>query len=361
MKLQRVLINENHFTWLVLGKDYLPIEPIQSFIRYLENIERSPHTIRAYANHLKLYWEYLEEIKKDWKQVKLDDFAGFINWLRVDKSKVIYLNGHDAKRMESTINSILTATSSFYTFHHQLGNTEVTLVKTASIASRRYKSLLYHITKNSPARQRLVKLKQPKHIPKTITIDQVKTLIDSCNNWRDKFLVSLLYETGMRIGQALGLRHTDIKSWDNEIHIIPRINNINGSRAKTSSRNIIHVSPALMTIYSRFITEDCENIESEYVFVQIKKENPGKPLSYRTVRDLFCRLSKKLGIHITPHMLRHTHATELIRDGWDASFVQKRLGHSSVQTTIDNYSHLSSDDMKKAFKKYHDSKTGGQS
>lgn len=50
MKLQRAWIGENQIIWLVLGRDYFPIEPIQTFIRYLSNIERSPHTIRAYAH-----------------------------------------------------------------------------------------------------------------------------------------------------------------------------------------------------------------------------------------------------------------------------------------------------------------------
>jgi len=224
MKLQRAQIGEGRYIWLVLDDNYVPIQPIQTFIRYLENIERSPNTIRAYAHHLKLYWDYLAQINKNWNQVKLDDFAGFISWLRSCDEKIISLNG-ESKRTESTINAALTAISSFYTFHHQLGNTDITLIKTSTIAGRRYKSLLHHIIKSKPIRQRLVKLKQPRNLPKTITHQQFKQLIDACNNCRDKFLIYLLYETGIRIGQALGLRHADIKSWDNEIHIIPRNNN----------------------------------------------------------------------------------------------------------------------------------------
>jgi len=51
-------------------------------------------------------------------------------------------------------------------------------------------------------------------------------------------------------------------------------------------------------------------------------------------------------------MLRHTHATELIRNGWDVTLVQKRLGHRNVQTTLNTYSHVNQDDMKYAFKEY---------
>ncbi|MFZ2314968.1 MAG: site-specific integrase [Gammaproteobacteria bacterium] len=85
----------------------MPIKPIQEFIRYLENIERSPNTIQAYANHLKLYWEYLLFICKGWNEVKLDDFAAFISWLRQPNPLVISLIPEEAKRLESTVNTIL--------------------------------------------------------------------------------------------------------------------------------------------------------------------------------------------------------------------------------------------------------------
>jgi integrase/recombinase XerD len=357
MKIQKVQLAENRFSWLVLGDDYLPIKHIQEFIRYLENIERSPNTIRTYAHHLKLYWEYLDYISKDWNNVKLDTFADFLSWLRQHHPNVISLNPQESKRTESTVNTILTAVSSFYSFHHQLGNTNIELMQSSTTSARRYKPLLHHITKNKPIKTRLIKLKKAKTLLKTLTQDQVKKLISACQSLRDQFLISLLYESGMRIGQALGLRHSDIKSWDNEIHIQPRDYNENGARTKTSTPHVIHVSPALMAIYTRYILEECDETDSDYVFVQtIKKHSPGKALNYRAVRDLFDRLKNKVGFHVTPHMLRHTHATELLRNGWDCSYVQKRLGHSSIQTTLNIYAHLNSDDLKKAFHNYQKSR-----
>lgn len=56
-------------------------------------------------------------------------------------------------------------------------------------------------------------------------------------------------------------------------------------------------------------------------------------------------------------MLRHTHATELIRNGWECAYVQKRLGHAHVQTTLDIYAHLKNKDLKKAFDEYQKIKT----
>ncbi|MHB1949769.1 MAG: tyrosine-type recombinase/integrase [Gammaproteobacteria bacterium] len=356
MKIQRIKLPGNRHSWLVLNDNYLPVKPIQEFTRYLENVERSPNTIRAYAHHLKLYWEYLSYIGKDWNAVKLDNFAEFLGWLRQYHSNVISITEQEAKRRESTVNTILTAVSSFYTFQQQMGNTDIQLTQTSTVHARRYKPLLHHIFKSKPTRSRLIKLKQPKHIPKTLTQDQVKQAMSACRSMRDQFLILLLYESGMRIGQALGLHHVDIKSWDNEIHINPRSNNVNGARTKSFIPNVIHVSSALMEYYTRYLVEECDEVDNEFVFVQTtKRHSLGKALNYRAVRDLFERISESVGFHVSPHMLRHTHATELLRNGWDCSFVQKRLGHTSIQTTINTYSHLSTEDLKKAFQQFYQS------
>ena len=82
MKVQRIVEPETgKNTWLVLGDDYLPIEPIREFLTYLKNLERSPNTIRSYAYHLKLYWEYLSESKIGWQEVNIVRLAEFITWL----------------------------------------------------------------------------------------------------------------------------------------------------------------------------------------------------------------------------------------------------------------------------------------
>jgi site-specific recombinase XerD len=68
---------------MVLDDEYLPIKPIENFLAYCENIERSPNTIRSYAHHLKLFWEYLRDANLDWKSANtLDIIADFVAWLR---------------------------------------------------------------------------------------------------------------------------------------------------------------------------------------------------------------------------------------------------------------------------------------
>jgi len=93
----------------------------------------------------------------------------------------------------------------------------------------RYKGFLHHTTKGKSVRTRLLKLRVPKKLPKTLTAEQIEQLVNACTRVRDKFLICLLHESGMRIGQALGLRHEDIDSMDNLIHVVPRDDNDNGA------------------------------------------------------------------------------------------------------------------------------------
>ncbi|MDT9071361.1 tyrosine-type recombinase/integrase, partial [Escherichia coli] len=76
--------------------------------------------------------------------------------------------------------------------------------------------------KSEPSAQNILKLKEPKRIPEILTANQVRQLYMVCNSLRDKLLVLMLYETGMRIGECLGLRHEDIKSWDKTVNVVPR-------------------------------------------------------------------------------------------------------------------------------------------
>jgi site-specific recombinase XerD len=350
MKIQRVKIADHQYIWLVLDNNYLPIEPIEIFIRYLHCTEKSPDTIQSYASHLKIFWEYLEYYNKDWLNITIADFADFVHWLRNHSSHL--KDNTEKRKSERTVNTILSALSSFYRYHNQLGNTQIQLTEPCYLPVNRYKSLLHHVYKHKPTWKRIVGLKPPKMLPKTLTSEQISCLIQSCRNPRDRFLISLLYETGLRIGQALSLRHVDIKSWDNEIHVIFRQHNENQARNKSRLPNILHVSQKLMQLYSTYLQAYLSE-PNEYVFIDtLNKE----PLCYGAVKKIFSRLSKRVGFYVTPHMLRHTHATDLIKSGWDSAWVQKRLGHANVQTTIDTYTHIGHQDLKQAFQIYQSKK-----
>jgi len=262
------------------------------------------------------------------------------------------------RRSNSTINVIIAAVSSFYDYQVRLGNIAPLGIYNQNRnflgGTSTYKPFLHNISSSSNQVDRnLLKLKTAQMRPKVISREEFKRLLAACTHDRDRFLLCLLYETGMRAGQALGLRHEDVRSFDNKIIICPRQDNANGARAKTLSSYSVDVSKELMQLYARYLTEECIETESDYVFINLWGGQFGRPMRYTAMLDLFRRLERKTSIRIHSHMFRHTHATEMMRaTGGRVDLVSRRLGHSSIQTTLKIYSHLTDDDLKRAYQEY---------
>jgi integrase/recombinase XerD len=339
---------------LVLNNNYEPIEPIQTYLRYLESLDRSPNTILSYAKNLKLYWEFLQDFGLDWKTIKLDQLAEFIHWLRNPNPGTHPITPTESKRTNRTINQILSTVSSFDEFHARLGNfSGVELTTNKAAYPSQYKPFLYGIANQSQVKKRLLKVKERKQLPRVLTSVQVQQLIKACNTLRDKFLICLLYETGLRIGEALGLRHEDMLTEGRNEIVIRFRENINGARAKSIKERILAVNVDLMRLYSNYLIKEYPvETDCDYVFVNIKSGQIGEPMKVSRAKALFQNLSDKTGINVSPHLLRHTHATELIKSGWHMSYVQKRLGHVSIQTTMNTYVHLVDEDLREEYEKY---------
>lgn len=83
MHVQRVAVPTSRVTsWTVLGDDAAPVLPIERYLAYLTDIERSPNTIKAYAHDLKDWFTFLEQRGLDWREVRLEDVGEFVAWLR---------------------------------------------------------------------------------------------------------------------------------------------------------------------------------------------------------------------------------------------------------------------------------------
>jgi len=354
MKVTKKLMPDGYHSWTVVDHDHQVILSIDRYLNYLYHLQKSPNTLRAYAYHLMHYWQYLSSKDLSWSTIKLEELAGFITWLRLPASNVIVLYTIVSKRTESSINAALAAVTAFYKFHEQLGEiAELDLYQSQLAIHQKYKPFLNHLNTTKHITARKLKVKVPQKIPMTLKFEEIKQLLSLCYCRRDKFLIALLYETGIRIGQALGLFHQDIRSFDNEIDIIPRMQHVNQVRAKTYQANRIPVSQALMQRYSDYVSHELSiDNDQSYVFLALQGPHKGQPLRYTAIQDLFDRFSGALARKITPHMLRHTHASDLIHAGWNIALVQKRLGHQSIQTTVNTYTHLTDDEMKHAFKRY---------
>ncbi|MBS3941679.1 MAG: tyrosine-type recombinase/integrase, partial [Actinobacteria bacterium] len=220
-------------SWTVVGPDHLPVDPVESFLVYLVAIGRSPNTVRTYAYALAQYMRFLEGSRLRWREVRLEDLAAFVTWLRrpVDDHVVVSLKD---RRSANTVNKTLAAVSAFYDYH-VINGCEVAeqLTVWRDIAGKRYKPFLHHVSKGRPVRRRALKVQPTDRLPQVLQPDQVAAILAACRRRRDLFLFALLFETGMRIGQALGLRHEDMTTWDGTVRIVPRDDNANGARAKT--------------------------------------------------------------------------------------------------------------------------------
>jgi integrase len=193
---------------------------------------------------------------------------------------------------------------------------------------------------------RPLRLRQPRRLPRTLSVEQIVALIEACQHVRDRFLLVLLAETGMRIGQALGLRHADFVSHRRELRIVPRADNANGARAKTIDEATIPISAGLVRLYSAYMFDEYGEIDSDYVFVNLFAEPKGAPLRYQAVHELIDRLRTRTGIDFNVHMLRHSMATDMLRQGVAVDVVAKMLTHRSSVTTSQIYVHLDTADLR---------------
>jgi integrase/recombinase XerD len=355
MKVQRVCLPDtNRVTWLVLDDLYTPIQPILTYLKFLHNLDRSPNTIRATAHHLKQFWEYLQDAHLCWTEIDIAQLAGFISWLRRLDPSVLSIERNPPRRSNATIDQTIGTVQSFYVFHARLGTvSELPLYQLSMPDRRAYKPLLYGIAKAKPESTRIVSVKRERRIPKTLTNEQIQILIAACTHTRDKFLLTLMYHTGMRVGQCLGLKHEDLNVEDSEIHIVPREDNPNGARAKTRTAYTIPGMQDLMGLYTDYLIDDLGALEADslpdFVFVNLFEGEIGRPMTYAAVMSLVKRLIKRAGIWFTPHMLRHSRATSWIKDDQLAlPVVSRLLGHASIQTTNDIYLQLTPQDLKKA-------------
>lgn len=342
-------------SWTVLGDDDVPVAPIERYLSYLSDIERSPNTVKAYAHDLKDFFVFLGHRDVDWREVKLEDVGEFVAWLRLPPAgrtcQVAVLPSIAPQVGASTVNRKLAAVSSFYAHQARHGVDLGDLLVTWLAPGRSgWKPFLHHISKGGPRKRRSISLTAPRRLPRALTASEVQTILDACTRVRDRFLFAVLYDTGMRVGEALGLRHEDLAPAEREVSITVRVND-NGARVKSGRSRTIPVGADLLRLYADYLHAEYGDLDSDYVFVNLWGHPHGHAMSYPAVYDLVVRLRKRTGIDFDPHWFRHTAATRMLRDAVPLEVVSKLLGHASVTTTADTYGHLTSEDARRVLEK----------
>lgn len=166
------------------------------------------------------------------------------------------------------------------------------------------------------------------------------------NSWNWYYITSILLLTGLRFGEISALEVSDIDMSNLTIRISKTYDSINDivTTPKTDhSKRTIHIQPDLLTELKKCMLWRNEmmierNIRTKLLIPNIKT---GDHILHRSYEKYLGDISEKLlGRHVTPHMLRHTHASLLAANGMTAEEIARRLGHSKSDVTSKIYIHV---------------------
>lgn len=191
--------------------------------------------------------------------------------------------------------------------------------------------------------------KQPKLLPKNLTVDEVFALLDRIVGddvaaRRDRALLEFLYATGLRVGELAALDLDDVDPGGGLVRVVGKGNKERivpfGSKARTSLLAWLSASESLR--------RRCGNASA--LFLNLR----GTRLTDRSVRRILDRRMHEAAIaaHISPHALRHTFATHMLGAGADLRAIQELLGHESLSTT-QRYTHVGVEALMTVYDKAH--------
>ncbi|MBI6001206.1 tyrosine-type recombinase/integrase [Clostridium perfringens] len=337
--------------YILLDDEYMVVDEVKRFLKFLDTNGKSPNTLKNYAYHLKTYYEYMNKNNIPIKDLcnnkdkgPIDILSGFMLYLQYPSiaDKIISINGEQAVRSDATVNIIMDTVLSFYQYLSKNNELEELDIYKNQRSNTKFKSFLHELVSNKTEMSKSIFKK--KIITKEfeyITRKQFNELFFACNTERDRLLLALLYEGGLRINEALGMHLEDISQLeDNIIHIVSRENNENGARVKNHAEGIIKVPNYIVDMILDYINNDILQYDSNFLFLNLRGPNKGSPLKVGSVEDLFKRLSKKVGYKVHPHMLRHGFATEKLELGWSLEDISMYLRHKNIQST-QIYAHYS--------------------
>jgi site-specific recombinase XerD len=162
---------------------------------------------------------------------------------------------------------------------------------------------------------------QKKRLPRVLSKSEVRRLLDSAANLKDRVILMTLYGSGLRLSELIHLEVKDIDSSKMQI----RVRQGKGGK----DRNVV-LSQTLLEALRRYFRQ------YRPVHWLFYGQSPQQPLDDRTVQRLVRGLSERAGLRegVTTHTLRHSFATHLLEDGAELPYIQELLGHRNVKTTM---------------------------
>jgi site-specific recombinase XerD len=182
--------------------------------------------------------------------------------------------------------------------------------------------------------------KKPKRLPKSLSIEELEIVRESCETLRERALMEVMYSTGCRLSEIMNMKIRDINSQDMSMHVI----------GKGDKERIVYLSIKAMHQLRKYLTsrkDDCE-----YLFVT--KRRPESKMTTRSIERIVDKIQARAHISkkLTPHVFRHTFATLAMGNGADLADVQQLLGHENPSTTL-IYAQVSEERKKQAHKRFH--------
>ena len=190
---------------------------------------------------------------------------------------------------------------------------------------------------------RLLKMKRPTY--PVLSRDEINRMENTAERERDKLIVRLLADTGIRVGELIGLRTSDVLPREGRAYI--------HVRGKTDSRDV-PMLPDLHKRLRRYITETREKkSQSDRVFLGLRRRPGGgiEPLTESGVQQIVRELAEKanIGRRVHPHLYRHSFITDQLNRHMSPLHLKEMVGHKSM-TMIDRiYSHITPADTYEAF------------
>jgi integrase/recombinase XerD len=280
------------------------VEKLEGYIKnYLVHCQKRKKldwkTIKAYRIDLWQFRDFLELHAYDFDKSGLEEYMTFLHGT---------YKGRSVKRKLATIKAFCN-----YLENEEAGAvTSLRLIKT--------------------------KFREERVLPKSLTFQTVKLIWDAVyegqfasreRRLRDIAVFELLFATGLRVSELCSLKYKDIDLENGQIKI----------RGKGAKERLVQVCnpEALLRLSEYKDAFSTQILMSGYFFVN----RLSKRLSEQSVRYMIRGYAKIAGINqsVTPHMFRHTFATMLLEEDVDIRYIQKMLGHSSINTT-EIYTHV---------------------
>jgi len=331
------------------------IQVVILFISYLEASTWSPNTTRAYQHDLTHLRAFLVEHDLDWRELTPGRAVDFLVHLRDKRSRrrgtgwVLSLATVDGERAAArlstaTINRVLSAVSSFYEWaritERFVGVNPITRIRdhAAARVSERHRPFLSGIASQPPTRSPL-RARQIHRVPRPMADDHVAALISQLRCRRDLAMIRLMLDGGLRPSEMLGLHLTDVAYGKRRVTIRVRFDHPRGARSKSRTERVVdlHEAATLEAVSAYVMHERPKDTDCPILFL-VGGNGPRRheALSYAALVKLFARACARAGIRtpwITPHALRHTHATRMWEAGMRELTLQRRLGHASPDAT----------------------------